>query len=170
MKNNSNKMKYKYFIIPFVLLLATSPLMAQDGNNQIKQNDSLNLGIQIINMQIETLIKKHIAVWNERNVEIRSALIKELYADDVEVIATFAVAKGHSELSNFVSLLLARFDGYDRILLKPINVHSNFVKLSWALADTDKTYAATGQDIIFIKNGKITKVLTFIDKTKTYLD
>jgi hypothetical protein len=41
------------------------------------------------NNEIETLAKQHLSIWSEKNPEKRNALIKIVYAEDVNIIDPF---------------------------------------------------------------------------------
>jgi len=52
--------------------------------------------------EIRSLVETHLAVWNESNLKKREALMKKVYADDIEMVDSHFIAKGFSEINGFV--------------------------------------------------------------------
>ena len=158
-------MKNKYFTMLIVLLLTNTIMTAQNKTSQLKNKNNLKQEIEMSSSDLDTLIKKHLTIWNERNAEIRDASGKEVYDKNVQVIAPFAVTNGYEELSYLIGALLTKYSDYAKTLSKPIDEHHGVVRVSWMIGNADKPIA-TGQDVIVVENGKIKTLYVFNDGRK----
>ena len=117
-------------------------------------------------VKIAALAKKHLDIWTEKNVEKRNESIKQVYAEDVEIVDPFFVINGQSNLNNFIEELQKKHPGFDFSLLQPIESHNNVARLFWQFGTVSKPDEITGEDIFIIKNGRIKSLYIFIDGLK----
>lgn len=115
---------------------------------------------------IETLAKQHLSIWSEKNPDKRNALIKIVYAEDVNIIDPFFEIKGHSELNQLIEDLQKKNPGYFFTLSKPIESHHNIGRIFWQFGPASKPDANTGQDVFVIAGKQIQTLYVFIDGLK----
>ncbi|UPK67343.1 nuclear transport factor 2 family protein [Chitinophaga filiformis] len=113
--------------------------------------------------QDQSLIEKHFSIWSERDIAKRAALIAEVYAEDVEIIDPHFVAQGRSELQLLITNLQAKFPERKFRLRQPIEGHHNIARLYWQFGTEDMPAQETGEDVFVVENGKIRRLLIFID-------
>ncbi|WP_431241436.1 nuclear transport factor 2 family protein [Flavobacterium sp. P21] len=109
------------------------------------------------------LVEKHLAIWSERNEQLRIADIEKVYAPDLDIIDPHFVAHGHGELNGLIENVQKMFPLYQFTLRKPIEHHHNVARLYWQLGSKDKSDVETGMDIITLENGLIKTLIVFID-------
>lgn len=115
-------------------------------------------------LQEQNLVKKHLAIWSERDAAKRATLITEVYADDIEIIDPHFVAHGHSELQLLITNLQSKFPERKFRLRQPIEGHHHIARLFWQFGTEDIPAQETGEDIFVLENGKIRRLLIFIDE------
>ncbi|WP_343689271.1 nuclear transport factor 2 family protein [Chitinophaga sp.] len=113
--------------------------------------------------QDQRLIEKHFSIWSERDTAKRATFIAEVYAEDVEIIDPHFVAKGHGELQVLITNLQAKFPERTFRLRAPIEGHHNVARLHWQFGTAAIPDQETGEDIFVLENGKIQRLLIFID-------
>ncbi|SHL94032.1 nuclear transport factor 2 family protein [Chitinophaga sp. CF418] len=111
----------------------------------------------------QQLIKKHFAIWSERDAAKRATLITEVYTDDVEITDPHFVVHGHGDLQQLITNLQAKFPERAFRLRRPIEGHHNVARLFWQFGTADMPAQETGQDVFVLENGKIRQLLIFID-------
>lgn len=114
-------------------------------------------------LQDQHLIEKHFSIWSERDAAKRAALIAEVYAEDVEIIDPHFVAHGHSELQQLITNLQSKFPERKFRLRQPIEGHHYVARLYWQFGTDDIPAQETGEDVFVLENGKIRRLLIFID-------
>jgi len=119
--------------------------------------------ITTMELQDQHLIEKHFSIWSERDAAKRAALIAEVYAEDVEIIDPHFVAHGHSELQQLITNLQSKFPERKFRLRQPIEGHHYVARLYWQFGTDDIPAQETGEDVFVLENGKIRRLLIFID-------
>ena len=105
------------------------------------------------------IIEKHFSIWRDKKL----SLIQEVYATDIEITDPHAIAHGHQEAEALITGLQAKFPERRFRLRKPIEGHHHIARLFWAFGPDEEQEQVTGQDVLILENGKITKLLIFID-------
>jgi len=116
--------------------------------------------------QVNKLLNRHLETWSESDVEIRKALIQEIYTEDVEVVDPFSVIVGRQTLNNFITELQNKYPGYLFELSKDIDSHNHIARLNWRYGPPDNPDTITGQDIFVISAGRIERLFVFVDGLK----
>ncbi|MFC3158551.1 SnoaL-like domain-containing protein [Chryseobacterium arachidis] len=116
--------------------------------------------------EIKKLVEGHLAIWNERNPKKREALMKEVYADDIEMVDSHFIAKGHQDINGFVDGLQQKSATSKFSHVKAIDVNHNIARLFWQNGPSEKPDAVTGMDLFVFENGKVTKLYVFVNNKK----
>jgi len=110
-----------------------------------------------------TLLEKHLAIWSERDEQIRNRNIAEVYAPGIEIIDPHFVLNGYSQLNSLIEDLHKKFPDYKFTMKKPVEHHNNVARLYWQLGSESKPDVETGMDVVTIENGLIKTLIVFID-------
>lgn len=111
----------------------------------------------------QQLIEKHFSIWSERDATKRAALIAEVYTADVEIVDPYFVANGHTDLQVLITNLQSKFPERKFRLRQPIEGHHHVARLFWQFGTEDMPAQETGEDVFVVENGKIRRLLIFID-------
>ncbi|GAA5089583.1 hypothetical protein GCM10023210_14600 [Chryseobacterium ginsengisoli] len=115
---------------------------------------------------MRSLIDTHFATWNESDLKKREALMKKVYADDIEMIDRHDILNGYKEISGFVDVLQSRNPKAKFTHIKPAEIHHNIARLFWQNGPSEKPDATTGMDLFVFENGKVKKLYVFVDDKK----
>jgi catechol 2,3-dioxygenase-like lactoylglutathione lyase family enzyme len=116
--------------------------------------------------QIRSLVETHLAIWNESDLKKREALMKKVYADNIEMVDSHFIAKGFKEINGFVEDLQKKAPGSKFTHIKAIDVNHNIARLFWQNGTPEKPDAVTGMDLFVFENGKAVKLYVFVDSKK----
>ena len=128
--------------------------------NQTEKSDSKLLSEN----EIKSLVEGHLAIWNERDLKKREALMSKIYADNIEMVDSHFIAVGHKEINGFVDGLQQKSPNSKFSHIKAIDVNHNIARLYWQNGTPEKPNAVTGMDLFVFENGKATQLYVFVDK------
>lgn len=114
---------------------------------------------------IQYLIQRYIAVWNETDPAARKSAVAEVFAPGARYTDPLADVTGPDALDQVVGAVQAQFPGLV-FTLGPVDAHHGIARFTWELGPADGgeslvvgfDVAATGDD------GLIHSVLGFLDK------
>jgi hypothetical protein len=95
-------------------------------------------------------------------------LTENIYADNIQVIDPEIILNGRKEVDEFINGLLNQHPGFEFSAVKAIETHHGMAILSWQFGPSSKPDTITGQDLFTITNGKISKILVFVDGATAY--
>src|SRR5690348_7627934 len=81
---------------------------------------------------VNELVVRYIASWNERDAERRRALVAKTWADDGTYIDAHRNGVGHGGIDDMIATAQAHFPGYRLHLVSGIETHNGYVRFSWA--------------------------------------
>ncbi|MCA6067877.1 VOC family protein [Chryseobacterium sp. RG1] len=113
--------------------------------------------------EIKSLVEGHLAIWNERDLKKREALMSKIYAGDIEMVDSHFVAVGYKEINGFVDGLQQKSPNSRFSHIKAIDVNHNIARLYWQNGTPEKPDAVTGMDLFVFENGKAVKLYVFVD-------
>lgn len=128
--------------------------------NQTEKSDSKLLSEN----EIKSLVEGHLAIWNERDLKKREALMSKIYADHIEMVDSHFIAVGHKEINGFVDGLQQKSPNSKFSHSKAIDINHNIARLYWQNGTPEKPNAVTGMDLFVFENGKATQLYVFVDK------
>lgn len=132
-------------------------------NPSEKSNTSKNMKT-LSESEIRSLVDLHLAIWNEKDITKREKLMKEVYADNIEMVDSHFIAVGHKEINGFVDDLQKKSPNSRFTHIKAIDVNHNIGRLYWQNGTPEKPNAVTGMDLFVFENGKAIKLYVFVDK------
>lgn len=113
--------------------------------------------------EAKILVMTHLNIWTERDPAKRLQLTKDIYAENIKVIDPEIVLNGWNEVSDFIGGLLHKYPGFEFSPVKAIETHHDSAILSWQFGPPSKLDTITGLDIFAIANGKIIKLIVFVN-------
>jgi hypothetical protein len=116
--------------------------------------------------EASAITDRHIALWNEANASLHSALISSLYAPEIEMIDSYFKAAGHDGIRNAIAGFRANRPGSQFTKAKPIDYHHNIIRLYWYNGPKDQPDAGSGMDLFVVEEGKVVKLYVFVDPPK----
>jgi hypothetical protein len=119
---------------------------------------------------IDTLIKRNLhEVFGERDAKKRREAIAQLWTEDCVFIDHGGKRQGRDQLDGAVALLHQRFPGYVFSELRPVDLLYESGRLAWSYGRPGQE-PIKGVDVILVRNGHISLMLTFLDEVPAKLD
>jgi len=134
-------------------------------NSIEKQKSSLPVKV-LSETEIRNMVEVHLAIWNERDLKKRELLMKKVYAEDIEMVDSHFIAKGHKEINGFVDGLQQKSAASKFSHVKGIDVNHNIARLYWQNGTPEQPDAVTGMDLFVFENRRVVKLYVFVDDKK----
>jgi SnoaL-like domain len=116
-------------------------------------------------MDINEIVTRYLAVWNETDVTAREAALAEVLAENVTYTDPLATVTGREAFSALIGGVQEQFGGLTFSLYSGIDAHHNIARFQWALGPEGGEALAVGADAIAVdEQGRVTTVLGFLDK------
>lgn len=116
--------------------------------------------------EIKSLVKLHLAIWNERDLKKRDDLMKKVYAENIQMVDSHFIANGYQEINGFIDSLQKKSLNSVFSSIKAIDVNHNTARLYWQNGPAEKPDAVTGMDLFVFEKGKAVKLYVFVDSKK----
>lgn len=142
-----------------------STILWSPKNTAENQTNKLNTKV-ISESEIKALVESHLSIWNEHDVKKRGALMKKVYADNIQMVDSHFIANGHQEINGFIDDLQKKSLNSRFSPVKAIDVNHNTARLYWQHGTPQKPDAVTGMDLFVFENGKAVKLYVFVDSKK----
>ena len=113
---------------------------------------------------IEQLVTRYLATWNETDPARRRAEIDALWSDDAVYIDPLAVAEGRDAVDATIGAVQGQFPGLVFRLAGPIDAHHEQARFQWELGPADGEALVVGFDVAVVDGGRISRVYGFLDK------
>ena len=115
-------------------------------------------------MDIETLVRRHLAVWSDDDATRRREAFPELYDPDVRLVEPGGEGRGHDAVEDAIAGLQAVLPGNELTLDGPIGHHHGAANYRWGLGPRDGAPVAGGSDVLLLGgDGRIATLYVFID-------
>jgi predicted SnoaL-like aldol condensation-catalyzing enzyme len=102
-------------------------------------------------------------VFGERDAHTRMSAIRRLYAADAVLNEPHASAKGHAEINDAVTALLATLPlDFSFRVLGAVQGHHGIGVLKWGSGPRDGAFAVTGMDVAHFQDGVIHSLFVFL--------
>ncbi|MBY8881257.1 nuclear transport factor 2 family protein [Actinacidiphila acidipaludis] len=113
---------------------------------------------------IQHLVERYIAAWNETDPAARRALIGEVFAADARYTDPLADVTGPDALDAVVGAVQDQFAGL-AFTLGPVDTHHHVARFTWELGPAGGEALVIGFDVAVTgEDGLIHGVLGFLDK------
>ncbi|MEU1374667.1 nuclear transport factor 2 family protein [Streptomyces triculaminicus] len=112
------------------------------------------------------LVTRYLAAWNEADADNRAKAIAELFTEDAPYIDPLAAVAGHEGIGAVLAGAQEQFKGLTFELHGTVDAHHNIARFQWALVTAPGTEPiAIGFDVIVTdEDGRIKGVYGFLDK------
>ena len=113
---------------------------------------------------IETLMKRNLhEVFGERDAKKRREAIVHLWTEDGVFIDHGGKVSGHDALDRAVAVLHERMPGYVFNELRPADLLHDSGRLAWSYGRPGEA-PVKGVDVVLVRDGRISLLLTFLDE------
>jgi catechol 2,3-dioxygenase-like lactoylglutathione lyase family enzyme len=157
-----------YFLTPWGAKIEL--ISYPDGKAYEKTNPAIKLWspqtLKITDMneaEINSLVTRHLEIWNTKDNEKRTEAIQEVYNDQVVFVTPGFEFTGYAKLNEFIEDLHTKNAGYTFTHQRPIESHHNVARLFWSFGPPSKPDAITGMDLFIIENGRVQSLYVFLD-------
>lgn len=115
---------------------------------------------------LNVIVDKYLAVWNEADASVRRQKINELWAEDGVYVDPLASVSGPDAFDQVVRGAQGQFEGLKFVRGNTFDEHHNIVRFTWNLVSTEAAEPiAIGFDVAVVgEDGRIQGVYGFIDK------
>ncbi len=114
---------------------------------------------------VQTLIDRYIATWNESDPERRRALIAEVYTENAGYTDPLVAVHGRDAIDQFVAAAQAQFAGLQFSLGSALDAHHDQARFTWHLGTPGvEEPVVIGFDVAVVDGGRLREVYGFIDK------
>jgi SnoaL-like domain len=114
---------------------------------------------------IETLINRYIAIWNEGDPQRRRELIAQTWTDDATYLDPMLTGTGHDGIDTMIGAAQQQFPGHHFELEGAPDAHHDRVRFTWHLkSDASGDTVAIGLDFgVVADDGRLRSVTGFLD-------
>ena len=110
------------------------------------------------------IAERYIATWNETDAGKRSELLQADWNGDASYVDPIAKAVGREDIGGLISGVQQRFAGFRFALTGAPNGYGEYVRFSWSLGPAGAEPPIEGSDVLEIDDGRIARVIGFLDK------
>jgi hypothetical protein len=111
--------------------------------------------------------ERYIAAWNETDGERRQTLLDEHWSTDAQYADPLMRGDGLVQITGLIGAVHQRFPGFRFALLGTPDGHGEYVRFRWSLGPAGAEAPVEGSDVLQLRDGRIARVIGFIDKAPT---
>jgi hypothetical protein len=114
---------------------------------------------------IDALINRYIAIWNERDPHRRRELIAQTWTEDATYVDPMLTGSGHEGIDAMIGGAQQQFPGHRFELAGAPDAHHDRVRFTWHLKpDAGDDAVAIGSDFgVVADDGRLRSVTGFLD-------
>jgi hypothetical protein len=114
---------------------------------------------------VNELVQRYLAAWNETGAAERRAVLAEVFAEDAVYTDPLVTVQGRDGLDATIAAVQAQFGGLVFSLGGAVDTHHDIARFTWHLGPEGAEPVVIGFDVAVIgEDGRITQVLGFLDK------
>ncbi|RJL34005.1 nuclear transport factor 2 family protein [Bailinhaonella thermotolerans] len=111
------------------------------------------------------LVQRYLAAWNETDATARRAVMAEVFAEDVVYTDPLASVQGLDALDATIAAVQGQFGGLVFSLGGAVDAHHDIARFTWHLGPEGGEPVVIGFDVAVLgADGRIGQVLGFLDK------
>jgi hypothetical protein len=112
---------------------------------------------------ISTTIDTLFTMWNEQDPDRRATLVKNVWADDGQLVDPPLEGTGHAGISDMVAAVQSQFPGHTFRRTTGIDTHHDTLRYGWELVGPDGAVVAVGLDVGVIgDDGRLRRINGFL--------
>ena len=114
---------------------------------------------------VNEVVVRYVAAWNERDPKRRRDLIANTWREDGIYRDAHRHGEGHAAIDAMIDAAQRQFPGYRVALKSGIEAHSGYARFSWAAGGTsDAPLYLGGTDFVVVADdGRLESVVGFVD-------
>ena len=114
---------------------------------------------------INEVVVRYIAAWNERDATRRRDLIAKTWTEDGNYLDAHRKGDGHAGIDAMIEAAQQQFPGYRLALKSGIEAHNGHARFSWAAGGApDAPLYLGGTDFVVVgRDGRLKSVIGFTD-------
>jgi hypothetical protein len=137
--------------------VAPDDILARDGSTPTKEHAVSN---------VNELVQRYIATWNETDAARRRAAIEALYTRECAYTDPLAAVSGAEGIDAFIAGVQKHYPGVVFKLAGKVDAHHDQARFTWyAGAPGAAEPVAIGFDVAVFEDGRIRQVYGFLDKS-----
>ena len=115
--------------------------------------------------EIQGVIERYIAAWNEADPGRRRQLVDSLWAPDGRYTDPLADAQGLDAIDATIAAVQSQFPHFRFRLAGPVDGHGNQCRFTWELGPEGSDGLVAGSDVaVLAGDGRVQTVLGFLDR------
>jgi hypothetical protein len=113
---------------------------------------------------VNALVQRYFAVWNETDADRRHELIAQTWADDARYIDPMTRGEGHAGIDAMVQGVQNSFAGHQFRQTSAVDAHNGHLRFAWEFAPADGPVLAAGTDFAVVSaDNRLQTVIGFLD-------
>jgi hypothetical protein len=117
---------------------------------------------------LQDLVDRYLAGWNETDPAARRLLVDALWAEDGRYTDPLVAATGRADISAVIGAVQGQFPGLVFTLAGPVDAHHDLARFTWELGPRGGEALVVGFDVLVADaDGRIAAVHGFLDKVPT---
>jgi hypothetical protein len=115
---------------------------------------------------VNALVQRYFAVWNETDTDRRRELIAQTWADDATYIDPMMRGDGHAGIDAMIQGVQSQFAGHRFRQIGVVDAHNGHARFAWELAPADGPVLVAGTDFAAVTDdNRLQRVIGFLDLT-----
>ena len=111
-----------------------------------------------------SIASRYIALWNETDPQRRRALMADLWTETGAYLDPLMQGQGHGQIDALIAAVQGQFPGFRFSLLGQPDGYDDQVRFSWQLGPEGSDGPIKGTDFGTIENGRLARVVGFLDQ------
>jgi hypothetical protein len=116
---------------------------------------------------VDSMIDRYIAIWNERDANLRLELISDTWSEDASYLDPLMGGEGHGGINAMVAGIQTQFPGYRFRRTSDVDAHHDRVRFGWELGPEGGPAFAGGVDFGVVVDGRLRSITGFLDFAPT---
>jgi len=114
---------------------------------------------------VNELVVRYIAAWNEKDAKRRRDLIANTWSEDGSYVDAHRRGAGHDGIDAMIGKAQEQFPGYQLRLVSGIEAHNGYVRFSWAAGGVEQAplYLGGTDFAVVGSDGRLKTVAGFVD-------
>ncbi|RKT53008.1 nuclear transport factor 2 family protein [Saccharothrix australiensis] len=114
---------------------------------------------------VNELVQRYLAAWNETDAAARQAVLAEVFGEDAVYTDPLISVRGRDGLDAAIAGVQAQFGGLVFSLGGAVDAHHDVARFTWHLGPAGGEPIVIGFDVVVIgDDGRISQVLGFLDR------
>ncbi len=114
---------------------------------------------------INELVQRYLAAWNETDAGARRAVLEEVFAEDGVYTDPLVSVRGRDGLDAAIAAVQGQFGGLVFSFGGAVDAHHDIARFVWHLGPEGAEPVVVGFDVVQVgEDGRISRVLGFLDK------